>query len=414
MDDVSCRIVVVSSSLSKGEDLVQTSSTLEIKQLSLSKSQPIVSKSAEEEERTKGTGSLVEPIFKPWTISNRYYNANVHFSLHTLSRVYPAVFEGVPALIVAWSKGEHIEELMRDLQQAMGGHEPEILLAVRLPGETESTSDSADSEDDIDSMLISYGFEYIDASTPLDPSQLRRRDDDDGTPHLPRVLDALSTFMWPSMTTNNDFNSQTSPTLPDARAVLRSQSTLEHIINRDPMAILHALEELDSEFNFNGDDSDSDEYHETLRELVSLEKGTKAETFADPLSFDDKINDDFLRTSSPTVFDDDDGFSSPNDLSKPFGISEGYLKPKISIGFEDDFSAFVTAPPEDGDVKKLGQGISHIELHSGRSSPDYDLLHSSDQSEFTQSGSLYRSLGSVSDLGDTDEPTTPTTASADK
>jgi len=47
-----------------------------------------------------------EPVYNPWSISNRYYTANVHFALHTASKVYGAVFEGVPAVIVAWTKGE--------------------------------------------------------------------------------------------------------------------------------------------------------------------------------------------------------------------------------------------------------------------------------------------------------------------
>lgn len=49
---------------------------------------------------------VLEPVLQPWSISNRYYDAEVHFALHTVSRVYGPVFEGVPAVIVAWSEGE--------------------------------------------------------------------------------------------------------------------------------------------------------------------------------------------------------------------------------------------------------------------------------------------------------------------
>lgn len=56
--------------------------------------------------------SVAEPVFHPWSISNRYYSAKVHFALHSISKCYPAVFEGVPALIVAWSNGEVRSKVM--------------------------------------------------------------------------------------------------------------------------------------------------------------------------------------------------------------------------------------------------------------------------------------------------------------
>ena len=53
----------------------------------------------------------------------------------------------------------------------MGGHEPEVCLAVRIPKSDETTGlvedhseTEKESNTDIDTVLMSYGFEYIDAT----------------------------------------------------------------------------------------------------------------------------------------------------------------------------------------------------------------------------------------------------------
>ena len=68
------------------------------------------------------------------------------------------------------------EEYMETVQKAMEEHNLEVLLAVRLPKSDEpqsdqsSKKDSEESEDNgaIDAKLITYGFEYVDASKPFD------------------------------------------------------------------------------------------------------------------------------------------------------------------------------------------------------------------------------------------------------
>jgi hypothetical protein len=176
------------------------------------------------------------------------------------------------------------------------------------------------------------------------------------------------------------------------RSQVRSQPTLEHIINRDPFAILQALEELDTEFGF--DDSNEDaEYHETLKELAAMEQ-----EFPDAAPSFSSLDADDAMTSSPT----EEESSLSSDLSKPFGLSDASVKHKVSLRFDDDFSAFVTAPPEDD--HSPSKDLARLEISAGRDSPDYDSLLSADPSSpFNQSGSLYHSLGSVSDLGDADE-----------
>lgn len=66
---------------------------------------------------------------------------------------------------------------MNNLGKAMGQNEPEVLLGVRLPGDS-TVVDEEVSDEDIDSMLMSHGFEYIDASRPLPPKNVRDEEDD--------------------------------------------------------------------------------------------------------------------------------------------------------------------------------------------------------------------------------------------
>jgi hypothetical protein len=42
----------------------------------------------------------------PWTLSNKYYSADVHFAAHTITGLSPHVVRNVPAVIFVWSKGE--------------------------------------------------------------------------------------------------------------------------------------------------------------------------------------------------------------------------------------------------------------------------------------------------------------------
>ena len=70
------------------------------------------------------------------------------------------------------------EEYMDTVRRAMEDNEPEVLLAVRLPKDKHNTptedpqvtpSDTAEEDSGaVDSKLIEFGFEYIDASQPLD------------------------------------------------------------------------------------------------------------------------------------------------------------------------------------------------------------------------------------------------------
>lgn len=108
-----------------------------------------------------------------------------------MERLYPDLFDReTPALVFVWSEGQvgsncslyfqHVDLLaqpyVEDVKEIarlmkLREYEPEVALAVRLPGtrpmkEDQETvdRDDAENEDEIDSMLLSYGFEYVDAT----------------------------------------------------------------------------------------------------------------------------------------------------------------------------------------------------------------------------------------------------------
>jgi len=125
-----------------------------------------------------------------------------------------------------------IERISQDLT----GREPEVCLAVRVPHLQSDPVDEDDSE--IDAFLSSHGFEYVDATEEKSSQRsVNVHEGSDfaglvvffallnipychfaGIPRLPRVLDALSTILWPSMETksgkaNRDIR-QTRPRVP--------------------------------------------------------------------------------------------------------------------------------------------------------------------------------------------------------
>jgi len=46
------------------------------------------------------------PVKIPWTISNKYYSASVHFAAHTIHGLSPHHLQNAPAVIFVWAQGE--------------------------------------------------------------------------------------------------------------------------------------------------------------------------------------------------------------------------------------------------------------------------------------------------------------------
>lgn len=131
----------------------------------------------------------------PWTIVNRYYVADVHFAAHVIHGISSMAFDKPhtpPAVIYVWVDGEvhpfikmfrgsffkmnifHLQSYVKhveELADMMNGYEPEVSLAVRIPKSDETAGlveDNSETEKennaDIDAVLMSHGFEYIDAT----------------------------------------------------------------------------------------------------------------------------------------------------------------------------------------------------------------------------------------------------------
>ena len=202
--------------------------------------------------------------------------------------------------------------------------------------------------------------------------------------------------MWPTMSSAppGDDDDDTLADTSDPRAALRTQATLEAIVNRDPLAFIQALEELDAEFNFDFDDEEKEIFKEALQanEYASSPTSDLDESSLQwaESSFDSSTNPLF-QIASPIAID----LGGANDA---FGIFAGANEKQVSLGFEDDFSVFVSAPPRDDDdgFKLVDHDFSHLrfdESRSGSTTPEGHLLRAGEHA-----GSLYHSLGSSSDL----------------
>ncbi|KAF7314431.1 hypothetical protein MKEN_00915900 [Mycena kentingensis (nom. inval.)] len=276
----SSRILTVASSLSSALNLVDR----------IKGPQP-------EQHKIEQSG-LAESASIPWSISNKYYSADVHFQAHSVTGLAPNATRNLPAMIYVWPKGEaykhHIERLAHDMRE----HEPEVALAVRLPpSETppSDVEDEAEDETEIDEFLSSNGFEFIDVSEEAaeDDSGL-----ENGIPGLPRVIDALSTIMWPSMQTHT-------------RAARLQQDLDWAQTSQDDMSTVGLL----------GPSKSRQAEMEELARWLEDDETTAA-----------SIRDDPWKTAASISI-------SPTDVNAPEFPNE--------FGFDDDFTVFVSAPPED-------------------------------------------------------------------
>ena len=171
LSDPSCRILVLSASLDGALTFIQRAVDLGVRERSL-----------EPELADK------EPVIFPWTITNKYYSADVHFAAHSIRGLSPHVLKDVPAVVFVWTRGEvsrrvrsrrwlsadkpyrdDVEQLSQDMQE----YEPEVSLAVMMHAETTSTGD--EDEGEIDEFLSSHGFEYVCVT-----DEARPRDDGKG------------------------------------------------------------------------------------------------------------------------------------------------------------------------------------------------------------------------------------------
>ncbi|KAJ7459935.1 hypothetical protein FB451DRAFT_1272061 [Mycena latifolia] len=344
LDNPSCRILTVSSTLERAVGLVD-----HVRNLCKPSSQPHPS-------------GLGESTRIPWTLSNKYYSADVHFAAHTIAGLSPNMVQNVPAVVFVWSKGEaykhHVERLAGD----MSGYEPEVSLAVRLApsGVAEADRDDDDGDEtEIDEFLSLNGFEFIDASEETSLSSFGETEEESGSffsqgiPGLPRVLDALSTIMWPSM------QAQSNP----------KSSGLPQLARRD----------------FDWAQSSQDDFSP----LGGLVRGVSKQQETEVLTRWLEEGDGVSSREDPwrSAVDSRAVSASPTGMDAPPSIfSEGGTE----FGFDDDFTVFVSAPlepkgPEDEDFED-------------------DSFDSPTRLGPPDASPLYLSLGSALDLQEVDEP----------
>ncbi|KAF8685597.1 hypothetical protein RHS04_00733 [Rhizoctonia solani] len=142
-----------------------------------------------------------------WTIKNKYYTAPVHLYLHQVSKppakpLWPpeADDERVPALIFVFRKDEPYRELFLSMKEAYLAHDAEVALAVSLPTVSTGGAQPSDSFDSIEEFFSDQNFEYVDTDDSPDAKgysdHLQHAKDVRG---VPRILEALNMIMWPSM-----------------------------------------------------------------------------------------------------------------------------------------------------------------------------------------------------------------------
>ncbi|KAJ3851396.1 hypothetical protein EV368DRAFT_43219 [Lentinula lateritia] len=412
----SCRILTLCSSLDRAVSFVQRLKLMQ-----------------HDEQSTKD--SFDEKAL-PWTISNKYYSAQVHFLARTVKGLAPFHLKNVPAVIFIWEKGHaykhHIQRICRD--RDLNGSELEVSLAVRIHSHQDDERSSITAEDEeeeefegsgeIDEFLSSRGFEFIDVPASVDEDRLEDEGDlVEAIPSLPRVLDALSTIMWPSMQTSTKRQKRSQRKDDDSNALDWAQNSFDETDDPDfdvaddayfvtaqtpvsrmaqQVRMKNEMEELrrwleEDEREIRNDDLEDggDSRNDPWGRAVSSTASQSAVMTMSPTSEEgglsysvplkeDKFDDDFtVFVSAPAQ----DSFSSPShpastspSKSHQDSISEGSFPSFASFGD----SSFTAAYPFDDESSGLYGDTS------------FDSLAPPDQN----SGIMYHSLGSASDLGD--------------
>lgn len=177
----SCSILVVSSNVENSEELANRLITL-----SSSKNATLPSNSENEH--------------IPWTISNNYYTALVHFVLKGSREILSSSANGVPAFIFVFDPvaSEDYQVVFRRLLSFLENSDFEVSLAVSV-AKSDSDEPTEEQQEIYDSFFSSLGFEYVNGHTLDNRSPLRHDKGFDGIPGLGRIIDSLSTVLWPSM-----------------------------------------------------------------------------------------------------------------------------------------------------------------------------------------------------------------------
>jgi hypothetical protein len=261
------------------------------------------------------------------------------------------------------------------LQNGLARFEPEVALALALA--LALGHDYDDPPEGPDAFLADHSFEYIDGERTrtrtrhpemASASEENGEDVDDDVQGLSRVVDALSTIMWPTMVRGNSAKRETSELRPSLfdfdDAVLLAEGeeddeegTLAALIEADAAEqgapqtrasrMRREMEALErwlvedeelhkAEFGGAGvDDVDDDDEDEDEDEGHDGNAPPPSVQASAALDMHTPIDDPWAASSNPT--------STPTSSTALAPYSISITTP--SSGFDDDFSAFVSAPP---------------------------------------------------------------------
>ncbi|KAI0632411.1 hypothetical protein C8Q77DRAFT_1060132 [Trametes polyzona] len=423
-DTAGCRILVVSPSASRAHQFVER-----VQALSASHAASVerASESAAAVSVYTTIGGSQNPLSAgssssiPWTIVNKYYTADVHFETHEFEhfRTHHAI--GVPAVIYVWAHGEPYKDHIPEIAQKIKHYDPEVSLAVRFQGDSLSaptTSPSAE-DDGLDEFLSSHGFEFVEGERayrrPTQDLDRHSDDEDSGIPGLPRVIDALSTIMWPSLVQSQATRQRKSRAREllgwaleeEADDGLRALIADPSASSADSTAAIAAaatsarksrmqreMEELERWLE-DEETSSGARYSRDRKDGTTPEGGNRT-----GLSEDEDVRAREWVTSAPvSSVEGWEDMLTPPTIRTPRPDDEHHVTSDgVEHGFEDDFADFVSATsdlhlsnPSHG--FGLGHGLGHGE--DRLLEVNYDVARLTPM----HTGASYRSLASISDFG---------------
>ncbi|KAL1742262.1 hypothetical protein HDZ31DRAFT_43612 [Schizophyllum fasciatum] len=380
-------------------------------------------------QRDEGSAPAPAAEHIPWTISNKYYAADVHFAPHAVHGLSPHRVRAVPALVFTWAHGEAYKHHIRRLARDLDGCAPEVCLAVRqdaagdiAPEDRADADELREEEGAIDEFLAAHGFEFVDASGSGASGRATPRADSTGIPRLPRVVDALSTIMWPSMQPRAARSLDWTQGSPDTSLAL--DTSLESLSPDPPTSLTSPLYP-----------PPTPDAHRLHREMAALERWLETDDFDfddDPWRFGASAGGAAGGVSSPLSEESLSAFGA-----RTPGAAQTAGAGQSPAGFDDDFTVFVSAPPQEARDAPRPDPDTSFESHASlESTADASFAsqasftaHTSFDAPFpfpfdsTRSrsnslaphaaGPFYHSLGSVSDFGDEQLPGAHDTSAQD-
>ncbi|GAA5875880.1 hypothetical protein JCM3774_001110 [Rhodotorula dairenensis] len=158
---------------------------------------------------SSGAAATLDSTYLPWTIRNKYYEADVHFCIHGEEALGRSGAEReVPAVIVLANAPRECSEAVAFRLASLAASEPcpDVCLLVTLcePSSSDSSSatQTAPDGDEWEDLALAHGFEWvhIDASERHGDPERREAANEDG---VAQVSAALHAHMWEGMRRSN-------------------------------------------------------------------------------------------------------------------------------------------------------------------------------------------------------------------